>query len=252
MAKVYFVGAGPGDPELMTVKGKGLLDEADVVVYAGSLMNPALLEGLKSELHDSAGMGLGEITDIMRRAALEGKKVVRLHSGDLSFYSAITEQIHRLRKFGIASEVVPGVSSLAAGSAALRQELTVPETSQTVIVTRMAGRTPVPEREGIKDLSSHGSTMVVFLSIGMIEELVAELLKGGYAEDTPVVVVERASWPKERIIRGTISDIAGKVRDTGIKRTALIYVGEALRASLEEPLAASKLYDSDFKHGYRK
>lgn len=252
MAKVYFVGAGPGDPELITVKGKGFLDEADVVVYAGSLVNPELLEGLKAELHDSAGMDLDEITEIMSRAALEGKKVVRLHSGDLSFYSAITEQIHRLRKLEIDSEVVPGVSSLAAGSAALRQELTVPETSQTVIVTRMAGRTPVPEQEGIKDLSSHGSTMVVFLSISMIEELAAELLKGGYAEDTPVVVVERASWPRERIIRGTISDIAGKVREAGIKRTALIYVGEALRASLKESSAASKLYDSGFKHGYRK
>lgn len=252
MAKVYFVGAGPGNPELITVKGKRLLDEADVVVYAGSLVNSALLEGLKAELHDSAGMDLDETTEIMSGAVLEGRKVVRLHSGDLSFYSAITEQIHRLRKLGVDFEVIPGVSSLAAGSAALRQELTVPETSQTVIVTRMAGRTPVPEREGIRNLSALGSTMVIFLSIGMIDEIVKELLKGGYAENTSVVVVERASWPEERIIRGTIADIAGKVKEAGIRRTALIYVGEALRASLEEPSAASKLYDRDFKHGYRK
>jgi len=252
MAKVHFVGAGPGDPDLITLKGRRLLDEADVVVYAGSLVNPVLLEGLKAELHDSAGMDIDETTAIMSRAAVEGKRVVRLHSGDLSFYSAMTEQVHRLRKLGIEATAVPGVSSLAAGAAALCQELTVPETGQTVIVTRMAGRTPVPEREGIKDLASHGSMMVIFLSIAMLEELLKELLKGGYSEDTPVVVVERASWPEERVIRGTVSDIAEKVREADITRTALIYVGEALRASEEKPPAASKLYDRNFKHGYRK
>lgn len=249
--KIYFVGAGPGDPELITVKGGRLLKEADVIVYAGSLVNPALLEGLKAELYDSAGMELDEIIEVMREAAEKGK-VVRLHSGDISFYSAVTEQIHRLRKLGIESEVIPGVSSLAAGAAALRQELTVPEISQSVIVTRMAGRTPVPEREGIASLSTHGTTMVVFLSVGMIEELSRELLKGGYPDDTPVVVIERASWPSERIIRGTLAAIAAKVKEAGIKRTALIYVGPALDASLKQPEEVSKLYDGKFSHGYRK
>lgn len=252
MAKVYFVGAGPGDPELITVKGRRLLDEADVVVYAGSLVNPALFEGLKAELHDSAGMDLDEITGVMKKAVDGGKAVVRLHSGDVSFYSAITEQIRCLKKLGVEAEVVPGVSSLAAGAAALGQELTVPEVSQTVIVTRMAGRTPVPERESIASLASHGASMVIFLSVGMIEELCRELIAGGYPEDTPVAVVERASWPSERVLRGTLSDIAGKVREAGIKRTALIYVGPAVAASVEETRAASKLYDKGFKHGYRK
>lgn len=252
MAKVYFIGAGPGDPELITVKGRRFIDEADVVVYAGSLLNPALLEGLKVELHDSSGMDLDGITEVIRKAVEEGKKVVRLHSGDLSFYSAITEQMHRLRRLGIEVEAIPGVSSLSAGAASLCQELTMPGVSQTVIVTRISGRTPVPEREGISMLSAHGATMVIFLSVDKIEGVAEELRKGGYPEETPVVVVEKASWPKEKVIRGTIEDIAGKVKAAGIERTALIYVGDALRTSLKKPQAVSKLYDRDFKHGYRK
>jgi precorrin-4/cobalt-precorrin-4 C11-methyltransferase len=255
MAKVYtvyFVGAGPGDPELITVKGRRLLGEADVVVYAGSLVNAALLEGLRAELHDSSKMDLDGIIHVISKAVEEGKKVVRLHSGDLSFYSAITEQVRRLRELGIEAEAVPGVSSLAAGAAILRQELTPPELSQTVIVTRMAGRTPVPEREGISNLAAHGATMVIFLSIGMIKAVMEELKKGGYPEDTPVVVVEKASWPEERAIRGTIGNIAGKVEAAGIERTALIYVGDALRDFTREPQASSKLYDRDFSHGCRK
>ncbi len=252
MAKVYFIGAGPGDPELITVKGKRLLAEADVVLYAGSLVNPALLEGLKAEVYDSSSMDLDGITKIIRKAVGKGKKVVRLHSGDISFYSAMNEQVHRLRKLGIEVKAIPGVSSLSAGAASLCQELTPPELSQTVIVTRMAGRTPVPEQEGISKLSAHRATMVIFLSVGMIEGVSEELKKGGYPEDTPVVVVEKASWPEEKVIRGTIKDIAGKVKEAGIERAALIYVGDALRTSLQEPQAVSKLYDRDFKHGYRK
>jgi precorrin-4/cobalt-precorrin-4 C11-methyltransferase len=252
MSRVYFVGAGPGDPELITLKGRRLLDLAEVVVHAGSLVNPALLDGLRAETYDSAGMDLEEIVLVLKKSALAGKLTVRLHSGDISFYSAITEQIRLLEKSGIRCEVVPGVSSLGAGAAALSQELTIPEVSQSVIVTRMAGRTPVPESESIASLASHRATMVIFLSVGMVEELVAELLKGGYPEDTPVAVVERASWPEQRMVRGTLKDMAGKVKKAGIRKTALIYVGDALRASVGLPTAPSKLYDKDFRHGSRK
>ncbi len=252
MSKVFFVGAGPGDPDLITIKGRRLLDEADVVVYAGSLVNPELLSGIKAEVHDSAGMDLDEITDLMAGAAAEGRKVVRLHTGDLSYYSAISEQIQRLKGRDVEYEVVPGVSSAGAGSAALGQELTIPEVSQTVIHTRMAGRTPVPESENIESLSSHRATMVIFLSVSMIAELVEKLSVGGYPPDTPVVVVERASWPEQRIVRGTVGDIARKVEAAGIKKTALVYVGEALRASVEDTGKESRLYDKDFRHGYRQ
>lgn len=243
-----FVGAGPGDPELLTIKGRRLLTEADVVIYAGSLVNPALLQGIKAEIHDSAGMDLDAIVELIRKSLGEGKRVVRLHTGDISFYSAITEQIRRLAALGISGEIVPGVSSVGAGAAALGQELTIPEVSQSVILTRMAGRTPVPERESIASFAAHQATMVIFLSVGMIDKLVEELIKGGYAADTPVAVVERASWPQERIVRGTISDIAQRVKEAAITRTALIYVGAALAPG---DAAESKLYDRDFKHGYR-
>jgi len=252
MAKAYFVGAGPGAPDLITLRGRRLLDSASVVVYAGSLVNPALLEGIEAEVHDSAGMSLEETTEVMRKAVADGRDVVRLHTGDLSFYSAITEQIRRLRGLGIEYEVVPGVSSLAAGSAALETELTLPEVTQTVIVTRRAGRTPVPEAEALPRLAAHGAAMVIFLSVGMIEEVVGDLKEGGYADDTPVAVVEKASWPEERILRGKLSDIASKVEDAGIKKTALIYVGAAVGSLGQGGGTESKLYDKDFRHGYRK
>jgi precorrin-4/cobalt-precorrin-4 C11-methyltransferase len=252
MSKVVFVGAGPGDPELITLKGRRLLDEADVVVYAGSLVNSELLNGIKAEVYDSSGMDLDEIVDTMVGAAVEGKKVVRLHTGDLSFYSAISEQIERLKSRNVEYEAVPGVSSAGAGAAALGQELTIPEIGQTVIHTRMAGRTPVPESESIESLSSHRTTMVIFLSVSVITELVEKLKAGGYPPGTPVVVVERASWPEERIVRGTLKDIARRVEEAGITMTALIYVGEALRASTEDTGKESKLYNKDFKHGYRQ
>lgn len=250
--KVYFVGAGPGDPELITLKGRKLLDGAKVIVWAGSLVNPALLESVSAELHDSAGMNLDETTQVMVDAVKAGKSAVRLHTGDIAFYSAISEQIERLRELDVPFEVVPGVSSVGAAAAALRQELTIPEVSQSVIHTRMAGRTPVPDTESIESFAEHKATMAIFLSVGMIEKLTEKLRLGGYPAETPVAVVERASWPEERIVRGSLKDIAGKVKDAGIKKTALIFVGEALRASVENTGRESKLYDKDFKHEYRK
>ncbi|HVN22459.1 MAG TPA: precorrin-4 C(11)-methyltransferase [Syntrophorhabdales bacterium] len=248
---VHFVGAGPGDPELITVKGRRLLDEAGTVIYAGSLVNPALLAGLTAEVFDSASMTLDEIIDVMNRAVQKGHSVVRLHTGDTSFYSAISEQIERLKALRIAYEVVPGVSSGVAGAAALGQELTIPELSQTVIFTRIEGRTPVPKGEKLSALAKHGATMVIFLSVGMIEKVRDELLQG-YDAETPFVVIEKASWPGQRLVRGVLKDIAETVKDSGIKKTALIYVGESLRASEVSLGKESKLYHKDFKHGHRK
>lgn len=249
--KVFFVGAGPGDPELITIKGRRLLDSADVVIYAGSLVNPALLTGIQAEIYDSAGMTLHEMTDLMTHGVREGKTVVRLHTGDTSFYSAISEQIEKLRENHIDYEVIPGVSSAVAAAAALRMELTIPEVNQTVIFTRLEGSTPVPKSQDLGAMSRHGAVMVIFLSISMIDKVV-EKLKEGYPPETPVAVIERVSWPEERIIRGTINDISEKVKTAGIKKTALILVGEALNASESSTGRQSKLYDKDFKHGYRK
>ncbi|HMK56435.1 MAG TPA: precorrin-4 C(11)-methyltransferase [Dissulfurispiraceae bacterium] len=251
MAKVSFIGAGPGDPELITVKGARLLKNADVVIFAGSLVNRALLDGLSGELHDSASMNLDEIVGVMERAVKDGKNVARLHTGDPSLYGAISEQIERLRALGIDCEVIPGVSSGLAGAAVLGQELTIPEISQTVIFTRMAGKTPVPEEEGIGKLAGHRATMVIFLSVGMIDELVKELLKG-YSETTPAIVIEKATWPEQRVVRGMLRDIASKVKEAGISKTALVYVGEAFRASIGPVGKTSLLYDKAFSHEFRK
>ncbi len=250
-AMIMFVGAGPGDPELITVKGRKALDSADVVIYAGSLVNPELLSGIRADIFDSAAMDLDGIISIMKTAVAGGKTVVRLHTGDTSFYSAISEQIERLRELSISYEVVPGVSSAMAGAAILGQELTIPEISQTVIFTRMEGRTPVPASERLGSLASHSATMVIFLSVGMIEKVRDELLQG-YPGDTPVVIIEKATWPDQKVIRGELKDIASLVKDAGINKTALIYVGESLRASEASLGKESKLYDKDFKHEYRK
>ncbi len=248
---VYFVGAGPGDPELITVKGRKALDSADVVIYAGSLVNAALLDGIKAEIFDSAKMDLGEIVAVMQKAVSNGRTVVRLHTGDTSFYSAISEQIERLRELNIPYAVIPGVSSAMAGAAILGQELTIPEISQTVIFTRMEGRTPVPASERLGSLASHRATMAIFLSVGMIEKVRDELLQG-YAVDTPVVVIEKATWPDQKVIRGALQDLASLVKEAGIRKTAMIYVGESLRASEMSLGKESKLYHKDFKHEYRK
>ncbi|GBE12524.1 cobalt-precorrin-4 C(11)-methyltransferase [bacterium BMS3Bbin14] len=250
MNRIYFVGAGPGDPELITVKGRRLLEQAEVVVYAGSLVPVALVEGLAAELHDSAGLTLEEIIAVMSEGVRAGKRVVRLHTGDPSIYGAIREQMEQLARQRIPFEVVPGVSSATAAAAALGAELTLPGVSQTVIITRRAGRTPVPEKEDLVSLAAHRATMLILLSVAMIDQVAADLAAGGYPAETPVAVVEKVSWPEQRIIRATLGDIAGRVRAAGIKKTAIIAVGEALR---EEPAGAlSKLYDQSFSHGCRQ
>ena len=251
MAKVYFVGAGPGDPELITIKGRKLLDQADVVIYAGSLVNPELLINIKAETYNSASMNLDETINIMEESINAGKMVVRLHTGDTAFYSAISEQIERLWELKIEYEIVPGVSSAMAGAAVLGQELTIPEISQTVIFTRMEGKTPVPDTERLCELAKHKTTMVIFLSVGMIEQVRDELL-AGYPGDTPVVIIEKVTWPDQRVVRGILKDMVEMVKNAGIKKTALIYVGEALRAGAESLGKESRLYHKEFKHGYRQ
>lgn len=246
---VVFLGAGPGDPELITLKGRRLLDEADVIVYAGSLVNPALLDNVQAEIHDSAGMTLDEVLAVLTEAWRAGKKAVRLHTGDPSLYGAIREQMQHLSKENIPYTVVPGVSSALAAAAALQAELTVPEVSQTVIFTRQAGRTPVPEQESLRKLAAIQASMCIFLSVSMIDKVAGELTAGGYPEDTPIAVVEKASWPDQHIVRGTLADIADKVKASAIRKTAMIVVGRALS---DDPAAASKLYDAGFSHEYRK
>ncbi|MCX7793808.1 MAG: precorrin-4 C(11)-methyltransferase [Thermodesulfovibrionales bacterium] len=248
-SKVYFIGAGPGDPELLTVKGRRILNSAEVVIYAGSLINPALLEGLRADLYDSSGMTLDEIIERIKLAYQEAKTVVRLHSGDLSIYSAINEQIERLRRLNIDFELIPGVSSFQAGAAILAQELTIPEASQTIILTRLEGRTPVPEKERLRDLAVHNATMIIFLSAGMADKVQEELLQA-YPEDTPFVVIEKATWPEQSILRGRLKELAETVRKAGIKKTALIYVGKVFR-ELGDLGRESRLYDSKFRHSYR-
>ena len=251
MNTIHFVGAGSGAPDLITVRGMRLLQEADVVVYAGSLVSPELLQytGEQAEIFNRAEMYLEQVIEVMTGAFREGRKVVRLHSGDPSLYGAVREQMDALKAQGIPIEVCPGVSSFAAAAASLQAEYTLPGVSQTVILTRRAGRTPVPEREGIRELASHGASMVVFLSISMIRELQEELLAAGtYTEDTPCAVVYKASWPEEKKVVGTLADIAEKVHAAEIGRTALITVGRFLG----DEYALSKLYDRHFTHGYRE
>lgn len=253
---VYFIGAGPGDPELITVKGKRILSEAEVVVYAGSLINPVLLSFAQKQatIYNSASMTLDEITSILIMAAQEGKTAARLHSGDPSLYGAIQEQIAPLVKAGIPFEIVPGVSSVFGSAASLRQELTLPEVSQTLILTRRGGRTNVPASESLPNLAKVGATMAIFLSISAIQEVVDELLAGGYRKETPVAVVQKATLPDERIVRGRLENIADLVQSAGIRRTALILVGDVLNASntLEDETIPSQLYSPEFSHEYRK
>lgn len=247
---IYFVGAGSGAADLITVRGMRLLERADMVVWAGSLVNGELLSYCKPgcEVHDSALLALDETDALLQRAAREGKDCVRLHTGDPALFGAIREQMERLDAAGIAYEVVPGVSSLFAAAAALKKELTVPGVSQTVIVSRMAGRTTVPERESIRALSRHGATMALFLSAGMIAPLTRELRAGGtYTERTPCAVVYKASWQDERIVRGTLGDIAEQAAAAGITKTALVLVGDVL-GDRSEP---SKLYDRQFATAFR-
>lgn len=246
---VYIVGAGCGAPDLITVRGLRLLRQADVVIYAGSLVNPKLLEEVKEgcELHNSAKMALPEVLAVMEEAENRGRTTVRLHSGDPSIYGAIREQMDALAKRGIEYEVCPGVSSLCGAAAALKAEYTLPEVSQTVIITRMAGRTPVPEKEEIAQLAAHQATMVIFLSTGMLDRLQQELIRGGYPPDTPAAIVYKASWPEQKICRGPLSQLAQMAEKEKIKKTALIVVGRFLG----DDYALSKLYDENFSTEYR-
>jgi len=247
---VYFISAGPGDPELITVKGQRLLHEADLVIYTGSLVPEPLIKDLRGEVINSASLNLDEVFALILSNWNQGKKVVRLHTGDSAIFGAINEQIALLRKHDIPFQVIPGVSSALASAAALETQLTLPEVTQTVIFTRRAGRTPVPDGEDLVSLASHGSTMMIFLSISMIDKVVEELIQGGYEEETPAAVIEKVSWPEQRILRGTLSTIARQVKEANITKTALIAVGRAL--SENPPEALSKLYDKTFSHEYRK
>ena len=246
---VHIVGAGSGDPELITVKGKRLLEEADVVIYAGSLVNPALLKFCRNDakIFDSAGMTLDEVVAVVENAEKENLTVIRLHTGDPALYGAIKEQMDAFAARNIAFDVTPGVSSFLAAAAALRAEYTLPGVSQTVIITRREGRTPMPPKESLSALASHGATMCIFLSVSMTDEVMSELKAGGYDGTTPVAVVQRASWPEEKILRGTIDDIAEKVNAAKIDRTAMIVVGRCLGDDYE----LSRLYAADFSHGFR-
>lgn len=247
---VHFVGAGSGAPDLITLRGARLLGEADVVIYAGSLVNPELLTLTKPgcELHDSAKLTLEEVIALVEAAERMGKTTVRLHTGDPSIYGAVREQFDELAKRGIAFDVCPGVSSFCGAAAALRTEYTLPDVSQTVIITRAAGRTPVPERESIRALAAHGATMVLFLSTALTETLQGELLAGGYAAETPAAIVYKATWPEEKVFRCTVGTLHETAEENRLRKTALIVVG----GCLGEEYLRSMLYHPDFTTEYRK
>ena len=247
---IYFVGAGSGAPDLITVRGAELLRKADVVVYAGSLVNPALLKDCKNDctIYNSAKMTLEEVMEVMIPAAQAGKLVVRLHTGDPCVYGAHREQMDILDTQQIPYEVVPGVSSFCGAAAALKAEYTLPDVSQTVILTRMEGRTPVPPKEKIELLAAHGATMVIFLSAGQMEQLSERLMQGGYAAETPVGIVYKATWPDEKVVRTTVGEMAHAAESAGITKTALITVGDFLGDQYDR----SKLYDPTFTTEFRE
>lgn len=246
---ISFVGAGSGAVDLITVRGMNKLKEADVVVYAGSLVNPELLKYTeKCEIYDSAGMTLEEVIHVMVAAEEEGKAVVRLHTGDPSIYGAIREQIDELESRGIAYEVVPGVSSFLAAAASLRAEYTLPSVSQTVILTRMEGRTPVPKKQDICSLAEHQASMAIFLSASMMDKLSEELIAGGFDPTTPAAIVYKASWPDEKILKTTVEALNKAAQSENIDKTALVLVGNFLGNEYEK----SCLYAADFSHGFRQ
>ncbi|WP_020677272.1 precorrin-4 C(11)-methyltransferase [Geopsychrobacter electrodiphilus] len=252
--EVIFVGAGPGDPELITVKGLKALQQAELVVYAGSLVNPALLDECPAgcEIYDSAPLNLEQVLVLLIAGARAGKKVVRLHTGDPALYGAIQEQMEVLDSENIPYRVIPGVTATFAAAASLKQELTLPGVSQTLVLTRLAGRTPVPDSEALRNIARNGGTICLYLSVGMMDQLVVDLLAGGvFTPQTPAAVVYRASWPDEKIVEGTLADIAARVAAAGITRQALVLVGEVLKARRQGVPEKSKLYDAGFAHGYR-
>lgn len=247
---IYFVGAGSGAPDLITVRGARLLARADVIVYAGSLVNPALLDYKKPgcTVYNSAKMTLEEVIAVMAPAAQAGQTVVRLHTGDPCVYGAHREQMDKLDELGLAYEVCPGVSSFCGAAAALKAEYTLPDVSQTVILTRMEGRTPVPSKEQIEALAAHGATMVIFLSAGQLARLSARLIAGGYAPETPAAIVYKATWPEEKVIRTTVAQLAQAAAAEGVTKTALITVG----GFLGDSYTRSKLYDPSFTTEFRE
>ena len=247
---IHFVGAGSGAADLITVRGQKLIESADVIIYAGSLVNPELLESAKTGciIHNSAYMTLQEVISVMQKAEQQKKITVRLHTGDPSVYGAIREQMDALDILHIDYDICPGVSSFCGAAAALKAEYTLPEVSQTVILTRMAGKTSVPERESIASLASHHATMVIFLSAGMLKELSAQLMQGGYSPDTPAAIVYKASWKDEKICRCNVAQLAETADKNHITKTALITVGDFLG----NDYALSKLYDSHFETEFRK
>ncbi|PFO07439.1 precorrin-4 C(11)-methyltransferase [Bacillus sp. AFS076308] len=252
--KLYIIGAGPGDPDLITVKGLQHLQEADVVLYADSLVNEDLIAKAKpsAEILKTAGMHLEEMVDVMADRIQQGKKVVRVHTGDPAVYGAIMEQIVLLKEKGIEVEIVPGVSSVFAAAAAAQAELTIPDLTQTVILTRAEGRTPVPEFEKLADLAKHHCTIALFLSATLTKKLVKELTGAGWSMDTPVAVVYKASWPDQKIVRTTLERLDEDMRTNGIRKQAMILAGWALDENIHEQDYRSKLYDKTFTHGFRR
>lgn len=247
---IHFVGAGPGAPDLITLRGAELLKAADVVIYAGSLVNPALLELCKADcaVHNSAEMTLEQVLAVMEAAERTGKNTVRLHTGDPCLYGAIREQMDALTSLNIPYDDTPGVSSFCAAAAAAQAEYTLPDVSQSVVITRMAGRTPVPEGESIAAWAAHGASMVVFLSAGMLEGLQEKLLKGAYMPSTPAALVYKASWPEEKVVRCTVGTLAEAGREHQISKTALVLVGNFLNPDYQR----SRLYDPSFTTGFRE
>lgn len=253
-AKVYIVGAGPGDPDLITVKGLKTLNQADTIIYADSLVNEEIMNGVKPEANivKSAGMSLEEIVDLMEQDVKIGKSVVRLHTGDPAIYGAILEQMSYLYRRGVDYEIIPGVSSVFASAAAAGVELTVPDLTQTVILTRAEGRTAMPDREKLKDLASHHCTVCLFLSATLIKTVVKEFYEAGWETTAPVIVVYRATWPDQKVIRTTLEHLHTDMRENGITKQAMVIISKAVdQTLLEQGKYESKLYDKTFTHGYR-
>ena len=249
--RVYFVGAGPGAADLITIRGARLINESDVIIYAGSLVNPQLLNYANeyAEIYNSAYMTLEEVLAVVKQAASEGKTVCRLHTGDPSLYGAVREQMDALDEMGISYESCPGVSAAFGAAASLGLEYTLPGLSQSLIITRMEGRTDVPEKERIESWASHGSTMAIYLSAGMLPELSERLISGGYSPDTPAAIVYKATWPDEEAYRCTVADLAATAEEHGITKTALILVGDVIAGG---GYGKSKLYDKTFSTEFRK
>ncbi len=247
---VHFVGAGCGAADLITVRGARLLSEADVIIYAGSLVNPALLDYAKEgcEIHDSAYMTLEQVIEVIRNAEAAGKTTVRLHTGEPSIYGAVREQFDELDRLGVAYDMTPGVSAFGGAAAALKAEFTLPDVSQTVIITRMEGRTPVPEKEKIRSLASHQATMIMYLSTGLVKKLQQELIDGGYAPETPAAIVYKASWPDQKVFRCRLEDLAATAEENHLTKLALILVGGFLGDKYDR----SKLYDPGFTTEFRE